>query len=262
MFNLNILTTNQCNLSCSWCQRKDFLLAPTDFLSDQDYTNIILQNIQTHSFENVSFSGGEPLLRLEFLLSTISKIKEIYPKIAIVLVTNGLLMTSNIAAFLNYYDVAVILSCEGLSNKDKNLSMLSSEAIKSLRSINKLEINKLMFPNISFVPNIVEISSIFACPFQLALDTTKKYDISDILYIQSELYKLVNFKTQISISKTMEVCQTKPCVDLYPTGKLIQYDCDSISDWAGCPEIYNMMDSRDTLDYFITVVNNFKQGWL
>jgi uncharacterized protein len=63
---------------------------------------------------SISFFGTEPLVSVHKLKKFITRIKKKHPDWKVGLTTNGTLITPDIARFFKYYDVNVLLSCDGL----------------------------------------------------------------------------------------------------------------------------------------------------
>ena len=88
----------RCNLKCSYCDT-DF-----DIKNAKEYTQEELYNaLKQNDCDTISFTGGEPLLELDFLKTFLEKYKKNLNK-KIYLETNGTL-SGNLAEIIDYIDV-------------------------------------------------------------------------------------------------------------------------------------------------------------
>lgn len=72
-----VVFLNECHLRCKYCHNPEMFLKGPDNISDEELTTKILKN--KAYFKNgggVTFSGGEPLLQVDFLNNVVDKLKE------------------------------------------------------------------------------------------------------------------------------------------------------------------------------------------
>ena len=104
---MNVILTNACNLSCSYCyeqHNRDFgRFTPDSLLEAYNF----LLNVSKHEHKMFQFFGGEPLIHKDLILGFLRENKDYlteqsrgYTKQQISCVTNGLLMTED---FLEEY---------------------------------------------------------------------------------------------------------------------------------------------------------------
>ncbi len=118
-----ICVSDQCNLRCSYCYRRDQRSPQNMTLEDAEKVVewLIAQDRSIDSSEqqlNLIFFGGEPLLCknvIQYFLEEISRRVQNYsPRFSIS--TNGVLLDKNIATLFKKYDVRVQISIDGNRN--------------------------------------------------------------------------------------------------------------------------------------------------
>ena len=115
---LYIVPTVHCNLSCTYChiqygkeQRKYVSMNENTLKNGLD----IFESYGGFSEKNgeIMYYGGEPFLETEFLLKSLSIIRNYSETIKITIFTNGTLITEEIAQKLKKYHLYVIVSVDG-----------------------------------------------------------------------------------------------------------------------------------------------------
>ena len=113
-----LFLTQRCNLSCDYC----YVGKTTDRMSldvvDQ-IVNFAFRNTPDSEDIDIGFFGGEPLLEFPLLEQATQRI-ETHPsydpgRVKLSVVTNGTLLTAEIARFLQRHRVALTISCDGPS---------------------------------------------------------------------------------------------------------------------------------------------------
>ena len=167
----------KCNLNCAYCD--------TDFNSQnaKDYNiDELFSNLADNDAEVVSFTGGEPLLELEFLKEFLSKYKSKLNK-KIYLETNGTLY-KNLAQIIDYIDIiSMDIKLKSATEQD-NLFFENEEFLKIAQK-------KETFAKIVFDENIsddeIEKTTTLAKKYNILLilqpkmPMNKKLDL-DIIY--------------------------------------------------------------------------------
>ena len=113
--NLNVLVTEKCNLMCSYCQ----ITQNTE--STKSMTVSIAKKVLDHFFLvsdknsnlTINITGGEPLLNWRTVKYIIEYCKPYRSRCRVVMFTNAMLMTSEIAKYLSENNVFVIISFDG-----------------------------------------------------------------------------------------------------------------------------------------------------
>jgi uncharacterized protein len=118
-----ILVTDFCNFRCGYCFIENNLKVPSTLMSkdlaDKVIKVLINEAKQVPEFR-VTFYGGEPFSNSEIVFYIIEKLEEASKKFLFSCVTNGSLITEDIAKKLKQHNVAVGLSLDGWANIDKN----------------------------------------------------------------------------------------------------------------------------------------------
>ena len=120
-----IYLTNQCNFSCRYC----FVEKKNKNLSIKNIkvmvTNI-MNSAKKNRLKSIDFvlAGGEPLLKLKEIKKMAAEIKKIGKKILIpykiAIITNGSLLTENIAKYFKKNKIRVSISLDGVANYHNN----------------------------------------------------------------------------------------------------------------------------------------------
>lgn len=113
--NLNLLVTEKCNLTCSYCQ------ITKNTKSSKSMSIDIARKTMEHFFSvlngdfdsTINITGGEPLLNWPTVKYIIKHSKEYSSYCRMVMFTNAMLMTSEKARFLAENNVFVIVSFDG-----------------------------------------------------------------------------------------------------------------------------------------------------
>ena len=118
-----ILVTDFCNFRCGYCFIENNLNRPSTAMSkdlaDKVINALINEAKQVPEFR-VTFYGGEPFSNSEIVFYIIEKLEQASKKFLFSCVTNGSLITEDIAKKLKQHNVAVGLSLDGWANIDKN----------------------------------------------------------------------------------------------------------------------------------------------
>lgn len=130
--NLELSITEQCNLRCDYCYYRDSHAARKAVMSEEVMEKAVSLAFQrtvelNHSFLNITFFGGEPLLRMDLVRATVvfarkqAKLrKKDLPKdftLNFTVNTNGTLLTDDIISYLKKEKFSVALSLDGPKNK-------------------------------------------------------------------------------------------------------------------------------------------------
>lgn len=130
--NLELSITEQCNLRCDYCYYRDSHAARKAVMSEEVMEKAVSLAVQrsvelNHSFLNITFFGGEPLLRMDFVRATVlfartaARLrKKDLPKdfkLNFTVNTNGTLLTDDIISYLKREKFSVALSLDGPRNK-------------------------------------------------------------------------------------------------------------------------------------------------
>lgn len=270
MSDLTIGTTNKCNMACSFCVNKEDMRSNPDTLEPIVKLAMLKDIMNTKPFDTYGFTGGEPLMNLDFLIPAIMYIKDKQPKATIVINTNGLLLDSNLISFFNFYDIRVRVAFSGVSGSEKSVEHAIKQSKKTnlvslINTLKDLMLVMVVFPHTPFAKDISDLSKIFnATCYQLNTDTYSKFDLTDILYMEKELQHLsyLSPKTvgKVGFFQAITECREKECYNFDNDGKLIPYNCERKFGWNGCPDLFNYFNSLDDVLYFTDMIERFNRG--
>ena len=140
-----IMLGRRCNFNCRYCMQlnsSDKLdKLPTEINEDiYDFITDIADNQNNPLY--IHFYGGEPLVYIK-------KIKEIvkhldHKNIKFSVITNGSLITSKIADYLNEHDFGVAVSWDGYKSIETRKHDVIKENLSNLLKINKLSISAVL----------------------------------------------------------------------------------------------------------------------
>src|SRR5665647_398743 len=118
-----ILVTDFCNFRCGYCFIENNLEGPSISMSKDladKVINVLINEAKQVPELRVTFYGGEPFSNSEIVFYIIEKLEQASKKFLFSCVTNGSLITEDIAKKLKQHNVAVGLSLDGWANIDKN----------------------------------------------------------------------------------------------------------------------------------------------
>ncbi len=118
-----ILVTDFCNFRCGYCFIENNLKRPSTVMSKDladKVINVLINEAKQVPEFRVTFYGGEPFSNSEIVFYIIEKLEQASKKFLFSCVTNGSLITEEIAKKLKKHDVAVGLSLDGWANIDRN----------------------------------------------------------------------------------------------------------------------------------------------
>ena len=144
-----ILVTDFCNFRCGYCFIENSLKGPSTVMSKDladKVINVLINEAKQVPEFRVTFYGGEPFSNSEIVFYIIEKLEEASKKFLFSCVTNGSLMTEDIAKKLEQHNVAVGLSLDGWANIDKNRVFTDGKetfysALKALALLKEADVN-------------------------------------------------------------------------------------------------------------------------
>lgn len=176
VLNIQIITTDRCNMSCSYCIRG--INKGSGYLTENNAINIInwakhIKDYRGYSKLNISFTGGEPLLNDNIIYFICNEIKKLKLNCDFSLQTNGTLLTKEKIIKLNINKIKTyIISLDGpaiIHNNRRKLLTSDNDSfsviVNNLRNIPKdsnIFINiKIDKDNISYIlPLLKELKSL------------------------------------------------------------------------------------------------------
>ena len=118
-----ILVTDFCNFRCGYCFIENSLKGPSTAMSKDladKVIKILVNEVKQVPEYRVTFYGGEPFSNSEIVFYIIEKLEQASKKFVFSAVTNGSLITQDIALKLKQHNVTVGVSLDGWSNIDRN----------------------------------------------------------------------------------------------------------------------------------------------
>lgn len=270
----SIYTTYSCNMSCSFCFCRDKMSQGIGSGSAKERLIKLQTVIETNECESFVFTGGEPLLDLEFLLPAIQLIRKSHQDIHIGVNTNGSLLTPNLVSFFNFYKVTLKISFSGYTIGEKSLlysQKLNNNAYDLLSLIHQVKSKVFVIvvsPSKPFASGVVELlQKTNFTNLQINLDALSKFNITDLLFIEKELMsinrELPNIHKTTSFLLAIEHCESSTCFGFDPTGKFECYPCIKKEGWDGCPDLVDILDSSlDNTKYLIQLQERNRKGLL
>ncbi len=123
-----VLVTDFCNFRCGYCFIENSLKRPNMSMSKDladKVINVLIDAAKEVKEYRVIFYGGEPLSNSEIVFYMIEKLEQASKnKFVFSCVTNGSLVTEDLARKLKQHSVTVGLSLDGWANIDKNRVLL------------------------------------------------------------------------------------------------------------------------------------------
>lgn len=147
--NVELSVTEQCNLRCSYCYGGESRAACGVAMSDEVMEAAVRLALDRASvirdfYLNITFFGGEPLLRMDFIERTVrfakAQVRADAPKLRkrfrllFTVKTNGTLLTDEILSYLNKEHFSVVLSLDG-PGKRHDISRVTADGKGSFRAI-------------------------------------------------------------------------------------------------------------------------------
>ena len=145
-----ILVTDFCNFRCGYCFIENSLKGPSASMSRDladKVINVLINEAKQVPEYRVTFYGGEPLSNSEIVFYIIEKLEQAAKdKFRFSCVTNGSLVTEDLAKKLKHHNVTVGLSLDGWANIDKNRVFTDGKetfysALKALTLLKDADVN-------------------------------------------------------------------------------------------------------------------------
>jgi len=200
-----VVFLNGCNLRCKYCHNPEMWIKGKENITSTELVNKIVRNKPyfKRNQGGVTFSGGEPLLQIDFLIETIKKLKQ--ENIHVTIDTAGF-GNGNYEELLELVDLVIFDVKHANSEGYKELTGQdideSENFIKALNKSNKpVWIRQVIIPGITdtkeyliklkdYIKKINNIEKIEFLPFHhLGFDKYKKLNIKNKLENTNEMDK-------------------------------------------------------------------------
>lgn len=259
---LRILTTDKCNLSCSFCNQKEQMSSYPKPIKNLD--DILEDHLSTNHYDGFCISGGEPFVDLKSLEKILGVL--IPQDKTITINTNGTYLNSTILENLVQYDnVRLQISIDGLTGEFRGLNTLISKygihLINLIKEFPRKNINFVVprkrLNQFELATEILSLSLIFKCKVQLLIDENeyKDYGIDDAFNLQNLLIRLNLINAAYSVNSFFNSeCNGDCNLDLYWDGRFVK-ECSIVG--SGCTQMRNAMKPGlyDLLRKIVTVTN-------
>lgn len=181
-----------CNLRCKFCHNPDtWGISGGKEISDEELVNRILKskNYLKNGKGGITFSGGEPLLQIDFLISVCKKLKENNIHVAIDTAGNFDIEDKKINELMEYVDL-FLFDIKHIDDKEhKDLVGVSNEKILKMASYISNEKNKKMWIRIVYIPGITDKNNSFE-EYKKFIKTLKNVEKVEVLpYHEMGKYK-------------------------------------------------------------------------
>lgn len=207
--------TNQCNLRCTYCFIHKTSQNMTDTIGKASIDKLLV-DAKKNKFTSVkiTFAGGEPLLEFkkmkELILYGIEQAKRIGIQIEYGIVTNGILVTNEIAQFLKEFNMSCGVSLDGLG-KFNDAQRVFANGLGTYKYVEKgmqiLKSNKIRFviqititkKNIKHLPQLTQycLDNQIRFIFNLYKKNPCGTSQSDLIPEDSELIKYLRESYQL-----------------------------------------------------------------
>ncbi len=149
---LNLILTQQCNLSCSYCP----VLKKQGFIAEETAFKAVDLYLKTKEREKkIKIFGGEPLLNIPLLKEIISRVREKDSSIKIDLTTNGVFLDSGFLSYLRKNKVDLAVSVDGdFKTQAKNKKGTTPKTYRDIFRVLKPYLKGTVF-NMVIAPNNV-----------------------------------------------------------------------------------------------------------
>ncbi len=171
-----IYLTEGCNLRCVTCSYREAL--PGELTLDE--IEKLANDLSKFGLKHIVFSGGEPLLRKDFV-----KICELFNKLHVkqTILTNGLLLEKKAEDIVKYFH-EIIVSIDGADAETHNLIRGLNSFDQILKGIEKT-IGSLGFRNIS-IRSVIQKSNFRQFP--LMIELAKSLGVSRVSFLSADVY--------------------------------------------------------------------------
>ena len=165
--------TYRCNYSCLHCFNSSG--SPKSFCKEMTEEELLNVGEQLAEFEPMSFCvcGGEPLLRAETVFKLGKKVKEKATQTSVNLVTNGYLMTDEIASKLKESNFNLVqVSLDGISNDTHNWLRQNDAALDRAIQAIRILVKHGFYTGVACAPtkkNLKEIPQVIAKAYELGV---------------------------------------------------------------------------------------------
>lgn len=140
----------KCNYSCSYCLQSSEI-ADANITTSADTTKFLedLSKWLTVPPKRIEFWGGEPFIYWTKLKILVPELRNMFPKVEFLIITNGSLLDDEKTQFINDYDINIGISHDGPQQKFRGPDPLKDEKIfASIKSLFDSRPGKVTFNSV------------------------------------------------------------------------------------------------------------------
>ncbi|MBC7195515.1 MAG: SPASM domain-containing protein, partial [Caldisericia bacterium] len=169
---ITLQLTNRCNLKCKYCYYSKNLIIKYEDMTFEIIKKTINLFVEPNENKeiNITFFGGEPLLKYNLIKETIEYIEKYIKnkKIHYFISTNGTLFNNEIYKYLSEKNVSIQISIDGIKEKHDRMRLFPSNIgsydiifnnISKIKNINKSSVN--LKARVTLFKNNTNIKEIF-----------------------------------------------------------------------------------------------------
>ena len=223
---LTVEITKDCNLDCSYCMKNNSGQSPypeNDTFDIDKFTDFMRKG----NFSILMISGGEPLLRRDYVYTIINEASGKIPHIKIA--TNGSLVTDEDVKFFNEHNVSIMLSTHGgiVRNADR------------FKNIAKRIMKYVVEPPFKFSETALRLIDAGQCRLEIAIEqmSMERLTEKDIKDLDRELNASGAYTNLIY--QPINHCKVCP--------KIVVWRCDNSV--TTCVQMYKKLYGRDSFKY-------------
>lgn len=127
MVTLQIVVTEKCNLSCSYC----YMNNRNTFLTREAFTDFY-ESLPSNQEYKLDFFGGEPLMNWDIIKFIVESTRSDTRFKELSIYSNGLLLTQEMVEFIKQNNIKFLWSCDGLVEENTNEYLNKSDLIGQL----------------------------------------------------------------------------------------------------------------------------------
>ena len=203
-----IIVTNDCNYRCIFCHNEGFDASKIEsWKPSEEVVLNIIEKVLAKGCKDITFTGGEPLIYREILVSAVEFIGSRYADVSITIITNGSLLTEEWLKRVNKFKNIRFNVSLHTANADKYAKITNQKSF-SLEKI-KEKLNLLKKEEIPFKLNCVAlIETMTIEDIKELIDFSEAVGaqalkIIELLIMENQTDMFESFIAQTSISKRL-----------------------------------------------------------
>lgn len=185
---LRISLTEKCNYRCVFCHEEGIDMTRSwDSRSDEELFDFLLMAVQ-RSYNDITFTGGEPLIRWKFIVTFFKRIAEYGLHPAITIVTNAQLINDELVEACKQYPGKIKCNVSLHTPDEENYLLITNPRNVQAKHLEQVygNIQKMVNAGISTKLNIVVLRGINSSPEQILeiIATAERLGINRIKFLE------------------------------------------------------------------------------